>query len=153
MPGSGRHGVLAVVWRHGRVLLVRRARRPQAGLWGFPGGHRLPGEADRVAALRELAEETGLAAAVLPGRPPAAVRFRDQTTGRHYILRPVCLVAAAAAACAASDAVAIGWFRPDALPRRLCPDVQRLVRRTAPDRPAPIRPAPIRPAPVRQVSG
>ncbi|MFC3230156.1 NUDIX domain-containing protein [Marinibaculum pumilum] len=139
MPGIGRHGVLAVVWRHGRVLLVRRARRPQAGLWGFPGGHRLPEESDRDAALRELAEETGLAAAVLPGPPLAAVRFRDQATGRHYILRPVRLVAASLAARAASDAAAIGWFRPDALPRRLCPDVRRVVRLTAPDRPPPVR--------------
>lgn len=40
-----------------RYLLLRNARH---GTWGFPKGHRDPGEDDMTCARRELAEETGL---------------------------------------------------------------------------------------------
>ena len=53
---------LAVVLRGERLLLVRRSHRPDAGRWGFPGGKIEPGETVIAAALRELAEETGVSA-------------------------------------------------------------------------------------------
>ena len=52
---------LAVVIREDSVLLVRRfSDKPDAGLWGFPGGRIEARETSAAAALRELAEETGL---------------------------------------------------------------------------------------------
>lgn len=53
-------GASAVVVRDGRVLLVRRARPPLAGLWSFPGGRVRWGERLADAARREVREETGL---------------------------------------------------------------------------------------------
>lgn len=44
------------------VLLVQRKNPPNAGYWGFPGGHVEAGETVAEAALRELWEETGLRA-------------------------------------------------------------------------------------------
>jgi len=44
----------------GRVLLVRRAVVPGRGLWGFPSGFMEYDEVPRVAAQREVEEETGL---------------------------------------------------------------------------------------------
>jgi ADP-ribose pyrophosphatase YjhB (NUDIX family) len=55
-----------------RLLLVRRARPPGAGLWTIPGGRCLPGEAPADACVRELSEETALVVRVL--RHVGAVR-------------------------------------------------------------------------------
>jgi len=49
----------------GRLLLVRRGNPPGRGLWSVPGGRVEPGEADRDAVVREVAEETGLQVAVV----------------------------------------------------------------------------------------
>lgn len=42
-------------------------RHPRLGKWMLPGGHVEPDENSAEAALREVAEETGLAARLLPG--------------------------------------------------------------------------------------
>lgn len=53
--------VAAVVERGGRVLVSQRGPDGgQAGRWEFPGGKREPGEDDRTALRRELAEELGV---------------------------------------------------------------------------------------------
>jgi ADP-ribose pyrophosphatase YjhB (NUDIX family) len=52
------------VFREGRVLLARRAKSPAFGLYSLPGGRVEPGETIRDAALRELREEVGIAAAI-----------------------------------------------------------------------------------------
>ena len=45
-----------------KVLVAQRARPPElAGCWELPGGKVAPGEAERDALARELAEELGLA--------------------------------------------------------------------------------------------
>ena len=55
-------GVLAVVLRGERALVVRRAHPPLAGRWGFPGGVLELGETVAEGAMRELLEETGVVA-------------------------------------------------------------------------------------------
>ena len=55
-------GVLAVVMRGDRVLVVRRANPPMLGRWGFPGGVLELGETVAQGAMRELEEETGVIA-------------------------------------------------------------------------------------------
>ena len=56
-------GAIAVLVHNDLVLLARRIKEPDAGLWGFPGGHVEWGETALVAAARELHEETGVVAA------------------------------------------------------------------------------------------
>ena len=55
-------GVLAVVMRGERVLVVRRTNPPLPGRWGFPGGVLELGETIAQGAMRELLEETGVKA-------------------------------------------------------------------------------------------
>jgi 8-oxo-dGTP diphosphatase len=55
-------GVLAVVLRGERALVVRRANPPMARRWGFPGGVLELGETVAEGAMRELLKETGVVA-------------------------------------------------------------------------------------------
>ena len=55
-------GVLAVVLRGDRALVVRRANPPLSGRWGFPGGVLELGETVAQGAIPELQEETGVVA-------------------------------------------------------------------------------------------
>jgi len=54
--------VRVAVQRNDTVLMLQRCDDLFPGYWNLPGGHALPGEDALSAAVRELCEETGLAA-------------------------------------------------------------------------------------------
>ena len=129
-PRQPKVGALAVVWNRGAVLLVRRANPPQAGQWGFPGGHLEHGESLRQCALRELAEETGVR-----GRPQAvlpAVELIEESA--HFVLVPVRIAYAGGEPAPRTDALEASWFSPEALPTPLCRDVDRVIEESRPAR-------------------
>ncbi len=65
MDDDHRKGVVAVIERDGRWLMIRRAVGIKAaGWWCFPGGGIEPREDPRVALVREIREEVGLDVAV-----------------------------------------------------------------------------------------
>src|SRR5205085_9955214 len=130
--------VLAVTVRGERVLLVKRANPPDQGKWGFPGGRVELGEPVRAAALRELAEETGVAADaldiltaldVIDRTDAGAIRF-------HYVLVVVLCRWRTGEGVAADDALEAGWYSRDEIRRA------GLVTSDAVDRVAALAPAP-----------
>lgn len=109
-PSSPLAGALAAVVRDGRLLLVQRAKEPDKGLWGLPGGMVEDGETPEAAAVRELAEETGVEA------DGAAIidRFEIGRAGAryHFVLSVALLRWRSGEGLAQSDATAAGWFGP-----------------------------------------
>lgn len=82
---------LAVVTRGDSVLLVKRRNEPDAGLWGFPGGHVDIGETALDAAARELREETCVLARPLTylTNIDVIVRNTDGGIAFHFLLAAV----------------------------------------------------------------
>ena len=105
-------GVLALVARDGRVLMVQRSRPPDQGKWGFPGGLIETGETIAEAALRELHEETGLVAEAERVIDVFEVITRDDH-GRvryHFVLDVVLCHWQSGEAVAGDDAAQVGWY-------------------------------------------
>ena len=106
-----RLAVLAVVLSGDDVLLVRRRNPPDAGLWGYPGGHVEWGETVEAAALRELAEETGLSATD-PRRIGALdLILRDEGVITHHFHLVAIRCQAQGLPVAGDDASEVAWTR------------------------------------------
>ncbi len=90
------------------VLLVCRGEAPFEGMWAIPGGFKRPAETLDEAAMRELAEETGVEAASLLtqfgayGDPERDPRMNVVTIAYLAVLRDVGTLAAGSDAAAAS---------------------------------------------------
>jgi ADP-ribose pyrophosphatase YjhB (NUDIX family) len=86
--GWPRAAASAAVFRDRQVLLVERGKGALAGLWSLPGGHIEPGETAAAAALREVAEETGVAAELLGLADVRDIIRRDQAglVLAHYVI-------------------------------------------------------------------
>jgi 8-oxo-dGTP diphosphatase len=78
----------AAIFRGGEVLIGRRGKSPRQDVWSLPGGHIEPGEAARVAALREVREETGVEARIigLVDINDVIIRSDDEHLVAHYLL-------------------------------------------------------------------
>lgn len=80
--------VSAAIVRDGKVLVVRRARKPALNLYTFPGGGVEIGETLSEAVSREVREETGLAVepVVLAGEREVIVRDAQGRVERHFVI-------------------------------------------------------------------
>ncbi|CAA7626743.1 NUDIX hydrolase [Magnetospirillum sp. SS-4] len=136
-PAHPLPGVLALVVRNGCVLMVQRAKNPDRGKWGFPGGLVELGETVAEAALRELREETGIVAEAEGVIDVFEVITRDDDglVRYHFVLNVVSCRWRAGEPVAADDAAAAGWFAPAAIDDPALPcsvNVGRLARMVLP---------------------
>lgn len=102
----------AIIRRGDKVLLSLRAREPHAGLWDLPGGFLESGEHPEAGVLREIREETGLAASVVRLVGVAMGKYGELDT-----LNMVYELEAAGDAVPADDSLELRWFALDALPQ------------------------------------
>jgi 8-oxo-dGTP diphosphatase len=99
-----------------QVLLIRRRRSPQEGMWAIPGGPIRLSEPLEAAALRTLEEETGLADVYLEqlytfGEPRRDPRDRVITVAYFAVVPATNVIP-----CAAEDTERVRWWSVDALP-------------------------------------
>jgi 8-oxo-dGTP diphosphatase len=82
--------VSAAIFRDGRVLIVRRAHPPAAGLYTRPGGVVELGETLVEAVVREVREETALEIEplMLAGYRQAIARDGSGRVERHFVILP-----------------------------------------------------------------
>lgn len=135
-PAGPIAGVSVCVVRDGRVLLAQRAKNDRLkGLWSLPGGHVELGETLRDAALRELMEETGVAAEIRLVLDAIDIIHRD---GRGEVKRQYALTVFGAEwtsgeAVAGSDASAVRWVLPSELASlSMTPGTADLISRAVP---------------------
>jgi 8-oxo-dGTP diphosphatase len=113
-PDHPRVGVGAVVFRDGRVLLVRRGMAPARGLWAIPGGGLRLGETLQEGAEREILEETGI---VIRAGAPAFTCDSIERDGMgrfrfHYVIVDMIADYMSGEVKAADDALEARWISP-----------------------------------------
>lgn len=116
---GARLGCGAAIVEHGRLLLIRRRKPPEASHWGFPGGKVDPGETIEQAVVREIAEELGVGIALV--RQVHIVDFLDPETQQRWIA-PVFLAVlerGRPVICEPEAIEALNWFALDDWPRPL----------------------------------
>lgn len=114
-----------VCFRGEEVLLIRRGQPPRQGEWSLPGGRIESGEGVQAAALRELAEETGVQARLL-----GLVDVVDgifAATGRHYVLIDYAAVWTGGEVVAGDDAAEAAFMPFDEALRRVDWDETRRI--------------------------
>jgi 8-oxo-dGTP diphosphatase len=84
-PSHPQLAVSAVIFREGKILLVRRARSPANGFYSLPGGRVEFGESLHAALHREVDEETALKIEIIG---PAGWRevLPGTGSGGHYLI-------------------------------------------------------------------
>jgi ADP-ribose pyrophosphatase YjhB (NUDIX family) len=127
MPGVS----AVVVHEDGRLLLGRRSDN---GLWAVVSGILEPGEQPALAAVREVAEETGIDAVVeglaSVSSGPEPVRYKNGDRAQYLDLTFLCHANGAGDPWVADDeSTAVGWFELDALPEPLMKSSQTRITR------------------------
>tara|TARA_A100001011_G_scaffold335148_1_gene363911 strand:+ start:685 stop:1098 length:414 start_codon:yes stop_codon:yes gene_type:complete len=102
---------VVIINNSSEVLLIKRGKEPQKGLWSIPGGHLNFGETLKNAAIREIYEETNLIISELEFLDTIDL-FEKNRQGeliKHYVLIDFKTYRFSGIAKAGSDADAFKW--------------------------------------------
>ncbi|MDQ5988163.1 MAG: Bifunctional NMN adenylyltransferase/Nudix hydrolase [Syntrophus sp. SKADARSKE-3] len=114
-PDFPRVGVGAIVIKEGKVLMIKRAAKPNQNLWAIPGGMLELGETLQEGAEREIFEETGIR--IKAGKPIYTFDFMEyDTDGQihfHYIIIDVEATYLGGEITPADDALDACWMSPE----------------------------------------
>lgn len=107
----------AVVFKEGRILMVKRAKEPNKGKWSIPGGGIELGETIYEAAKREVREECSIEIEIERVLDSADNIVRDERgcIKYHYVIIDLLARYAGGEMKAQSDAEECGWFTPEEL--------------------------------------
>jgi ADP-ribose pyrophosphatase YjhB (NUDIX family) len=127
-----RVGCGAALLREGRLLLIRRARAPESGAWGLPGGKVDLFEPVETAVRREIAEELGVQLGAL--RLLCVMDLIDEAAGEHWVA-PIWRADSWSGEPAIQEPekhTGLGWFALDELPEPLTAAARAAVDKLAP---------------------
>jgi 8-oxo-dGTP diphosphatase len=114
---------VALVDPDGRVLLAQRpAGKTMPGLWEFPGGKVLPGEAPEAALIRELEEELGIDVTEACLAP---LTFASHRYERFHLLMPLYICRRWNGTVTAREGQALAWVRAAKLDRYEMPPADK----------------------------
>ena len=85
-PQRPQLAVSAVIFRDGKVLLLKRTKSPGHGFWSLPGGRVEFGESLHTALAREVDEETGLTIDIVALAGWREVLPAAGGSGGHYLI-------------------------------------------------------------------
>ena len=105
----------AAIFRDGKVLLVRRARKPALDIWTLAGGGVEAGETLHQALLREVMEETSLTIEIvaLAGHREMIARDADGRVSRHFVILPFAARWISGEPVLNDELSDFRWVRPD----------------------------------------
>lgn len=105
---------IVVIREDGHILLIRRGNPPFEGMWALPGGYLDSGETPLDAAVRELAEETGIHTEQADLREVGVWKEEGRDPrGRFITTVYKVTVPAGTTAQAADDAASLVWLPTD----------------------------------------
>lgn len=122
-------GVGAVVWKDGRLLLIRRGQPPRQGSWSLPGGRQELGETVQQTAVREVLEETGVTIRILDlAAVVDLIHHEGAVLQYHYTVIDFVAEWTGGEAVAGDDAAAVRWVTPAELDGYdLTPEMHRVI--------------------------
>ena len=124
-------GVGVLIHKNGRIIIVKRAAQPDAGLWSIPGGIVELGELVADAAIREVREETGLLVEVVKvlSVVDKIVKDKDSRIKYHFVIIDYLAKYKGGELKASDDAIEAKWINVEDISQyQLSPTLKKLLK-------------------------
>lgn len=126
----------AIIFREGKILMVKRAKEPNKGKWSIPGGRIELGESIYEAVKREVSEECNIEIEVLRVFDAAdnVIRDEEKRVRYHYVTIDILARYKDGQIKAQSDVDDYRWVMPkELLEIDITPQLRAVLLRVTPD--------------------